>query len=1187
MVIPSTVIPSDFNPVEDRIEYFIYDYNNNLLNSDYQLSSYTPSRLNTSGSIVSINIDPEKDALEAGYDNGIIKTVYNFITPELGSDPNGPSFFISEISPSRTEIRLSTNTVGVFASPNVDTIDEVETTFASFKEKIQTNTYFDEFYLNFGDNLYILGINIILEVNPSTSTTSLLDTFTASLLVKLYEPLPNTIGLKRELAIVTKTAESVGYQLEYEQTVTLESNTIQIAPANYNIPVKDKVGPSTVYKTYSDITTTTLSGSLFDLVNNISQSSPTLNVDYTDYDNFVFFSSAKERLQNFRYKLISISSSQAELDLLYSQISGPTSASAVVSSSKLLLEQNIQTTISSFDGYERYLYYDSGSKSWPKSNSTIPYTLVDPYVTAATDWYATQSITASSYDEQNQNNLEYTVPDYIKYNSSNENYLLYTNMIGQFFDEVWLYTKEITSKLDANSSLYQGVSKDLVSTVLESLGTKIYDSSYTLENIYSSLIGLSADGSILPSTGSEMITSYVTSSISSSEVPTIDDFVKLSYKKIYHSLPYLLKKKGTNEGLRALINIFGVPDTILRINEFGGKDKVNTNDWDHWQHQFNYAFSNSGSNSNIQTSWELNSSWNSLNDRPETVQFRFKALPSSSFTSATTQSLWSLDNGTPDKVRITLEYDADFTSGSYSGSIISTENQYATLYFYSNNNDSGSIRLPFINDGWWSVMVTRTSATDYILYAGNKIYNGKDGHQIGYLGSASIAGTSGPWDNSVDSNFPQISELAFGYIPFTGSYQEVRYYNEPLSVDVFKDYVMNPYSIEGMGINSAPDQLAFRASLGGELYTGSVSIHPKVTGSWTTTSSFASDSNFDITGSNFVTNREYIFFDQIPAGIQNAVSNKINSKNTVLPTSSSLANIPNADVISALRAIEQSPSDSGSYTDDINYLEVAFSPQNEINEDINSSIGYFNIGEYIGDPRLVSSSAESYPALDTLRDTYFEKYTHNYNLWDYIRLIRYYDNSLFKMIKDFVPARTSLATGIVIKQHILERNKYPTPQVDTQTTTSFYSGSTWNTPGVFQDLTITGSITTENIYTVTGSNGGTMPDLGGVTASRGPGFNISPITQSWTEVRDTKAGLVDYTASSQHEFFDGELSGSVLTVTTQSLNPDCDVFLTANTVYVSYSSSLFMHSLAPNFLNSSTVPPSGEIYLLYDSGSAI
>jgi hypothetical protein len=33
------------------------------------------------------------------------------------------------------------------------------------------------------------------------------------------------------------------------------------------------------------------------------------------------------------------------------------------------------------------------------------------------------------------------------------------------------------------------------------------------------------------------------------------------------------------------------------------------------------------------------------------------------------------------------------------------------------------------------------------------------------------------------------------------------------------------------------------------------------------------------------------------------------------------------------------------------------------------------------------------------------------------------------MVKDYVPVRSSVTTGVVIKQHILERNKYPVPQV--------------------------------------------------------------------------------------------------------------------------------------------------------------
>ena len=48
----------------------------------------------------------------------------------------------------------------------------------------------------------------------------------------------------------------------------------------------------------------------------------------------------------------------------------------------------------------------------------------------------------------------------------------------------------------------------------------------------------------------------------------------------------------------------------------------------------------------------------------------------------------------------------------------------------------------------------------------------------------------------------------------------------------------------------------------------------------------------------------------------------------------------------------------------------------------------------------------------------------SYDIVDFVRLIKFFDNSLFKMIKDFTPARTSLSSGVVIKQHLLERNKY-------------------------------------------------------------------------------------------------------------------------------------------------------------------
>jgi len=291
-VIPNTTITSSFNPVNDKIEYFVYDFNNNLLSSNNDLRSYKPSLIDASGSIIDMVIYPEADIINAGYTTGIVKTIYNFIAPELGTEAS--PLFISEISPSRTELRLSSNSNPLFI------VDPTITNFISssnydlyniFRQNVESNNYFDEFYLNFGNNIYVIGVNSVLEYNPQNNTVSLL--------VKLYEPLPVSIGLKTELSVVLKKAESVAYQIDFTTEEIILDSSIYLSGPNYNIPIKDETGPLTQYQNYTSITSTSLSGSLYQLMNQISASSIDINVDYTDYENFIFFSSAYERLYNF------------------------------------------------------------------------------------------------------------------------------------------------------------------------------------------------------------------------------------------------------------------------------------------------------------------------------------------------------------------------------------------------------------------------------------------------------------------------------------------------------------------------------------------------------------------------------------------------------------------------------------------------------------------------------------------------------------------------------------------------------------------------------------------------------------------------------------------------------------------------------------------------------------------------
>ena len=42
------------------------------------------------------------------------------------------------------------------------------------------------------------------------------------------------------------------------------------------------------------------------------------------------------------------------------------------------------------------------------------------------------------------------------------------------------------------------------------------------------------------------------------------------WRRILNNLPYIYKSKGTSRGLRAILSTYGISDSIIRVQEFGG-----------------------------------------------------------------------------------------------------------------------------------------------------------------------------------------------------------------------------------------------------------------------------------------------------------------------------------------------------------------------------------------------------------------------------------------------------------------------------------------------------------------------------------------------------------------------------------------------------------------------------------------
>ena len=672
-LIVSSELDTVFDSSTDYIEYYIYDVNKTIIypSTTTPLLSYDIIQ----GDVL---LDPEKNISDIGFNIGTYNITYNFYRKRLASDIS-TKYFISNISSDRTEIRLDSNIIS----------DElIISSSLSFEQYRENAEYFVDFYLNFGNNQTIIANNIKLEENEGVDPT---------VLVKLYEPLPNNFNLKDELWVVEEISLSQAYEVTFPFIPIVEDDFTYISGPNYNINITQQTSKGGEIFSFNTLLQSDVTSSINQIKNLLNEKEININVDYTNYSNFVNFSSAQTRLENFVYKVGLIESASNQLSGFLDQVTSQTINTTAYSSSREILTNQIDSIIKNFDGYEYFLYFNSGSQfSYPKVNTEPPYILASTGSAQALEWvgssqvgatyYGGQALSASNYDQDNRDWLYWAIPEYLRSDPDNQRYELFVDMVGQYYDNVWVYTKDITNKFNADNRLDYGISKDLVADAIKDFAVKLYSSNFNTDDLFTAFLGLTPSGSAFPvvgitgSIGGVVNTptgfEYVDTEISASnDIIPLNDVQKQVYKRIYHNIPYLLKTKGTIAGIRALITSYGIPDTILRINEFGGKDRNESQDYDLKQDVFNYAFDTGPSATNyVSSSFKPNPTWGLLDgalNSPGTVQFRFKSAPiptaSSNVASSDirySQSLWSTDDGG----NIMLEYTGSgFVSGSYSG----------------------------------------------------------------------------------------------------------------------------------------------------------------------------------------------------------------------------------------------------------------------------------------------------------------------------------------------------------------------------------------------------------------------------------------------------------------------------------------------------------------------------------------
>ena len=1035
LVIPditSKVINKTFGHRDDYIELHIYNNNNQVIYSENNFEDYTiPSDQTIKPPLTNtLSFDTTKILNDRGFYSGRYTIKLNILKKKIFSTNLSP-FLIKEISSDRRELRTITTKINNnILGPAV----------SKFIADIESSAYFKEFSLNFGNDLLVPAVNILLNK----------DTDKYEVLIKSLNPLPSTIGQNTTFKVVEEITDSMLIAIDLGD-IDLIDEGIPMAGPNFHIDTRLNSSIPSEFKTYDQILNYNVTSSYQHLLSKLEDNTIDLNIKYDSirpisessietsyhFENFTHFSSAVERLKNFEYKLKLIESYDDQI-LSLNSITGDTLNSSHVISNKSDLNNKKTTLIKGFDGYEQFLYFTSGTYAWPKQNTEKPFTLYSVTSSEATVWlgnefdYAPtgsgQLLSASLYDKENIYNLNKLVPNHIIENSNNSIYLSFVNMIGQHFDHIWTYIKSLSNLNNADN--FQGISKDLVYFKLKDIGIEVFDQ-FENSNLLEYILGESVSGS--NSYGGDHFFNYSSEhpssslgfglAVSASEAIVTasnegstpkGDIAKEIWKRIYHNAPYLLKTKGTERGIKALMSCYGLPSTILNIKEYGGSTVTsgpfkNLNDSEIYK-TFSYE----------KTGFYLNSPINLPNTSNENflVRFPWEDNDLGPFTEKTIEFRLLPAKGQSanvltlsDSTNTTLTPGLKISMSPYTGNDISSSGDASTY---------GNLKLT--RNG-----VTLLTTENFALYNGN-FWNI---HLIGVSGSTA-EGTSklqlsayqtnhlkhttkiikSTTFASYESDFGKDSGQGKTYLyvggpTFKGGIQEVRcHWGEALTDETLTKHSLEPFMYSGNTISSSFSNLIIRLPLGS---TGVETLenHPPDT-------SLKHANTLAVTNPN----SNYLEFTE---------THHLPTPDTVgISTTSEKVRIDEGTVDDNLLSlfVKGETSTLDRQPQDFEDLGIFFSPTNEINEDIIYTLGSFRLDDYIGSPLTSVQSASEYSDLKDIKDIYFQKIKNRYNYWDYIKQIQYIDHTLFKMIEQFVPARANTKTGLLIEPHILERTKF-------------------------------------------------------------------------------------------------------------------------------------------------------------------
>jgi hypothetical protein len=968
----------------NRIELHVYSGETWITGNHHTpLVPTTPIVFNESGQQFDFASPPVVIDIETQFQNfnlnaGNYTILVNFFKNLIGSYES-PQLKVDEISPDRTELRLrlidSENQVALTEISNYATTVN-QTNITGIAASLSAKTYI----LNFNRNTTVLFVNSVVVGEY--------------LYVKLLDPLPNSIEENFQCWVVEELkAPYIDKVYIVPQLPVKQFN--DLAGPNFDAVGENAISSETGFKTWTDLLGTTLQTSqqIIDSYFSGSLDTVKLNIDYTDFNNFVFYSNATERVKNFKYKL-------ELLELYESQSVAIATVSGSIAATNATDLQVLQTQlIGSFDNFEKFLYYESGSTFYtnsyipespvvpqltgsyiqpaPKSTSLFPYTLYATSTPQFTTWYESLVEFAEQYDLYNLHALSKNIPMHIRYNSNNENMTLFTNMLGHHYDILYTYINNISRLYKHEENPKLGIPNELLYSVAKQFGWNLVNGKQN-SNLWEYLYGIpQLDPSNNLYVDDDYISNYfqapttASNSVIGDFVPT-QDITYTTWRRIVNNLPGLLKSKGTKRSIQALLSCYGIPQSLITIKEYGGPRLDRTPVYE--KLNFDYALdliNNAAGTVTINYDVPVNS-----------VELRFRTdnvvknpqLPN-------TMHLYTIAGN---------DITVDFLSGTYGTISI---------------NGTASAGMEMFDGGWINTLL-RVDGTNLEIIATRAKY----GKIVATVSASATASISTP-------DIVTLGGTSTGASRLQGQLQELRLWSSSLQSEPFNNHTKAPAAYDGNV--DAYDELQFRLPLTQKInhsLTASLQgVEPKISGISASFAGWTNNEPYDSV-------EETYYYDSISLAAGTYDDNKVRIESNDL-----------VGELDLLTRAERSKFDTAPL--DSKKIGVYFSPQTMIDEDIIAQLGETYLDEYIGDPG--DTELNSYPRLVQFAQQYWKKYSQQNDINAYIKIFSLFDVSFFQQLQQLLPARTDKLTGLLIQPNILERNKDTALPVITPESTTY------------------------------------------------------------------------------------------------------------------------------------------------------